>query len=1030
MNLTKLKPIVTLLLVIISSCLYAQQTITGTVTEELGPLPGVNILVKGTQNGTTTDFDGNYTLSNVADDAIIVFSYTGFTTKEVPVNGQTTIDIVMQIDAAALDEVIVVGFGSQSKRDVTGAISQIKTEDIAQVVTANPTSALQGKLAGVQVETAGGAPGSPANVFVRGVSSLTNSAPLYVVDGAISDNINYLNAKDIVNIQVLKDATSAAIYGSRAANGVVIVTTNRGKTATATTVNIDIRSGVNTQGRTLDLLNGPEYIAFLNQRLINDGLEGNIADPGINTDFQDLTINSGIIQDYGFNVSGGGENSRFFFSANYYDEEGLLISEDFNRKNIRLNSEFNLGKLKIQESFGFSENRFTRNNAFGNQGGTVPIIRANVPENLGGFEAVDGNVFGVGGANKFAQAQLVNDQNTERNFLGNLNFSYEIIEGLTAKLNIGTEYTSFYRNTFQPIFNLGGPTLDSPVFDQVFNLNALNDLTEFRGERYATNVEPTLNYKKSVGDHNFDVLLGGARQDITDNSIAIYAEGLPSNSITNIAQFADNIINSGGGRFDNKLFSVFGRINYNFNKKYLFTAIVRRDRTSLFSDGFNEGTFPSFSAGWVISDEDFFNKDGLFNNLKLRAGYGELGSQNVPPFSNQSVVGSTSPITVGGISGQIPGFAITSIVDPTLSFETSTTVNVGIDAALLDNDLKLSLDYFNRDNDDVIQAVAIPDSNGSVTPVFQNASSINNKGFEFEAQYHYDKGGDFTFDVGFNLSAIRNELTSSPNPIVGPSYNEEGLRANRFEVGQPLGFFFGFKTDGIYNDQAEIDNDPFLANDPDRRALLQPGDFRRVDINGDGRINDEDQTSIGNPTPDFTYGINFSANYKNWDLSAFFNGVQGNEIYNVTKFFGYFFLDDNKLGIVRNAFTPQNPNTNLPRVSVQDPAGNQLPSDFFVEDGSFLRLKTIEVGYNFTDFIGKEWVSNARAFVNVQNLFTITNYSGYDPEVGSNNAGLGTNRGFFGFNPTFASDAVFDRGLDIRAQPRPRTFTMGIQMSF
>ncbi|WP_299605757.1 TonB-dependent receptor [uncultured Aquimarina sp.] len=1015
--------IMMLLLGLSTTLIYAQQTVSGTVTEPNGPLPGANILVKGTTNGTTSDFDGKYTLDNVAPDAILIFSYVGFIAQEIPVNGQTTIDALLQEDAAALDEVVIVGYGSQSKRDVTGAISQIKSEDINQVVTANPTAALQGKLAGVQVETAGGAPGSPANVFVRGVSSLTNSFPLYVVDGTITDNINYLNSKDIVNLQVLKDATSAAIYGSRAANGVIIVTTNRGKQNASPTVNIDVRSGVNTQSKRLDLLNGPEYIAFLNQRRINDGQPGDIADPGINTDFQDLTINMGTIQDFGFNISGGGENSKYFFSANYYDEEGLLISEEFNRKNARLNSEFKLGQLKIQESFGFSENRFTRNNAFGNQGGTVPIIRPFAPENDGGFEAISDPVFGIGGTNKFANAQLVDDQNIERNFLGNINISYEIIEGLTAKLNFGTEYTSFYRNTFQPTFFQSN--IDSEV-----NANPLNDLTEVRGERYATNVEPTLNYKKSIGDHNFDLLAGGARQDITTNTLAIYAEGLPSNNITNIAQFTDNIINSGGGRFDNKLFSVFGRVNYNYKQKYLLTAIVRRDETSLFADGFNTGTFPSFSAGWVVSDENFFNQEGLFNYLKVRAGYGELGSQNVDPFSNQSVVEPNSPITVGGAAGQIPGFAITSLVDPTLSFETSTTINFGIDTSLLNNALKLSLDYFNRDNEDVIQAVAIPDSNGSVNPVFQNASSINNKGFEFEAAYNYDTGGDLTFNVGFNISAIDNELTDSPNPIVGPSYNEEGLRANRFEVGQPLGFFFGFRTDGIYNNQAEIDNDPFLANDPDRRALLQPGDFRRVDINNDGIINDEDQTYLGDPTPDFAYGINLSVNYKNWDLGAFFNGVQGNEIYNVTKFFGYFFLDDNKLGIVRDAYTPENPNTNLPRVTTQDTAGNQLPSDFFVEDGSFFRLKTLEIGYNLTGLVGKKWVSNARAFVNVQNLFTITDYSGYDPEIGSNNSGLGTNRGFFGFTPLTSADSVFDRGLDVRAQPRPRTFTFGLQMSF
>ncbi len=1022
MNLTKLKPIVTLLMVIISTTLFAQQTITGTVTEELGPLPGVNILVKGTQNGTTTDFDGNYTLSNVPDDAIIVFSYTGFTTQEVSLSGQTVINVVMQIDAAALDEVVVVGFGSQSKRDVTGAISQIKTEDIAQVVTANPTTALQGKLAGVVVESAGGAPGSPTNVFVRGVSSLTNSFPLYVVDGTLVDNINYLNPKDIVNLQVLKDATSAAIYGSRAANGVIIVTTNRGKRNTSPTVNVDIRGGVNTQSRELDFLNGPEFVQFLNQRLINDGFAGDIQFNGVDTDFQDLTINSGAIQDYGFNVSGGNENSSYFFSTNYYNEEGLLISEDFERLNARLNSQFEFGKFKIEESFSFAENSFTRNQAFGNQGATAPILRPFAPENEGGFEAVDGDIFGIGGTNKFANAQLLDDDNTERNFLGNVNLAYEPIEGLTAKINVGVEYTSIYRNTFLPTFFQSNT-------DASNNRNDANDLTEVRGEITSTNIEPTLNYKRTFGNHNVDILLGGARQETDTNTLAVYAQGLPSNDITNISSFADQVENTGGGRFVSRLFSSYGRVNYKYNDKYLFTGIIRRDATSRFSseNDLNSDVFPSFSVGWILSEEDFFPKDGLINSLKIRGGYGELGSQNIGDFVFQSVLNPSSNVAFADNPAQ--GFAITSLIDDQISFETSKTTNVGVDLTLLDRAIKVSLDYFNRDNEDVLLAVAIPSSNGSATPVVQNAASINNKGFEFEASYSYDTESDFKFNVGFNLAAIDNELTSSPNPIVGPAINEEQTRVNRYEEGQPLGFFFGFRTDGIYNDQTEIDNDPFLANDPDRRALLQPGDFRRVDINGDGRIDDTDQTNLGDPTPDFTYGINFNANYKKWDLGLFFNGVQGNEIYNVTRFFGVFFADDNKLGLVRDAFTPQNPNTNIPRVTNLDPAGNQLPSDFFVEDGSFFRLKTLEVGYDLTDFIGSDWVTKSRVFFNVQNVFTITGYSGYDPEVGSTSgAQADADTGFFGFRGI--TNPIFGRGLDVRAQPRPRTFTAGVQFTF
>ncbi|KAA1243065.1 TonB-dependent receptor [Aquimarina sp. RZ0] len=1000
----------------------AQQSVSGVVSEALGPLPGVNIIVKGTQNGATTDFDGKYTLENVAEDAILIFSYIGFLTTEIPVNGQTIIDITLQEDAAALDEIVVVGYGTQSKREVTGAISQIKSKDIAQIVNANPTTALQGKLAGVQVETAGGSPSSTANVFVRGVSSLTNSFPLYVVDGTVVDDISFLNPKDITSLQVLKDATSAAIYGTRAANGVIIVSTNRGKKNSTPTVNLDIRGGINTQTKKLDLLNGPEYIQFLNQRRINDGFAGDIVDPGINTDFQDLTLNSGAIQDFGFNISGGNEDSSYFFSTNYYNEEGVVISEDFQRINARLNSQFKIGKFKIEESFGFNERTFTQNQSFGNQGPTVPIINPTNPNNLGGFEAVDGDTFGVGGTNKYANALLLDDENTERNLLGNINVSYDIIDGLEAKINLGVNYVNIYRNTFLPTFFQSNT-------DATNNINEANDLTEVRGEVLSTNIEPTLNYKKTFGIHGIDVLIGGARQEVDSNALAVYAQGLPSNDITNIANFADQVENTGGGRFLSRLFSYYARVNYKLNNRYLFTGIIRRDATSRFSssDGLNTGVFPSFSLGWIVDEESFWPEDAIVSSLKLRGGYGELGSQNIGDYVYQSVLNPASNVSFASNSSQ--GFAITSLVSDDISFETSKTINFGADLTLLDRSITLSLDYFSRDNDDVLLAVDIPATTGSSNPVIQNAASINNKGFEFEANYSYDTDSDFKFDVGINFATIRNELTSAPNPILGPIINEEQTRVNRYEEGQPLGFFFGFETDGIYNSQAEIDNDPFLANDPDRRALLQPGDFRRVDINNDGRIDNTDRTDLGDPTPDFTYGINFSGTYKKFDFGLFFNGVQGNEIYNVTKFFGVFFADDNKFGLVRDAFTPQNPNTNIPRVTNLDPAGNQLPSDFFVEDGSFFRLKTLEIGYNLTDIINSDLVKNGRVFFNMQNVFVITNYSGYDPEIGSTSgAQADADSGFFGFRGV--TNPIFGRGLDVRAQPRPRTFIMGVQFSF
>ncbi len=1022
MKKSHLKKLLVLLVFIYANMAFAQQTVTGTVSAFDGPLPGVNIIEKGTTNGVTTDFDGNFTIT-VGDDAILVFSYIGFKTQELAVTGQTSLNVLLEEDSALLDEVVVVGFGSQAKVDVTGAISQIKQEEIKQIVSADPTNALQGRLAGVQVESGGGQPGAPTNVIVRGISSLTNTFPLYVVDGAIVDDITFLNPKDIIDIQVLKDATSAAIYGTRAANGVIIVSTNRGTANSAPKVSVDIRGGANTVARTLDFLDGPEFVQFLNQRSINEGLPANIVDNGVNTDFQDLSLNSGTIQDFGFNVTGGGEGSSYYFSSNYYDEEGIVTSTDFQRINIRLNSRFKFGKWKIEESLSYNQRDLNQNPFFGSGTFTAPVVRASAPERLGGFEAIDSNLFGgSGGANNYALAQLVDDQTTQRNVLGNFKVEYEVIDGLTLGLNYGVDYRNTYVNFRRPRFDM------SPTDAQV-NLNALNDLTEVRGEILSTNIEPTINYKNSFGKHDIDVLLGGARQQIDNNSIAIQAEGLPSDDITNVAGFTDAIVNSGGGRFLSRIFSVFGRVNYKYDDKYIFNAIVRRDASSRFSSegDFNNIVLPAFSAGWVISNEDFWPENSVFNLLKLRAGYGELASQNIGDFLFQSVLNPASNVSFNNTTAG--GFAITSLVDPNISFETAESTSFGLDAVLLDNTLSVGMDYYVRNNNDVLAAVAVPSTTGSADPVTQNAASIRNSGFELQANYDYDTGGDFKFNVGLTFATFSNELTALPNPLVGPSIDEEGNTPNRFEVGQPIGFFFGFQNDGLYRSQGDIDNDPALANDPERRAILQPGDFRRVDINGDGQINNDDRTNLGSPIPDFTYGINFNGTYKNWDFGLNFNGVQGNEIYNAQLFTGTFFLDGNKFGFLRNAFgSPgaDNATTNIPRASLPNAAGNQLPSDFFVEDGSYLRLRSIEIGYDLTQVIDVPWVSSARIFYNMQNVFTITGYNGYDPEIGSTL--VGTGGGFFGFPNN--TPPILGRGIDLGAQPRPRTFILGLQVSF
>ncbi len=1009
------KQLIVFAIILVSNSISAQTvTVSGTVSEVSGPLPGVNVVVKGTDNGTSTDFDGNYVLNNVDANATLVFSFVGYITKEVPLNGQTTINVTLDGDSQALDEVVVVGYGSQNKRDITGAVSSIKGAAIKQVVASNPTIALQGKITGVQVESFGGQPGGPANVFIRGISSLTNSFPLYVVDGMIVNDLYYLNSKDFKNIQVLKDAASAAIYGSRAANGVVIVTTDRGTTDTSPKVTLDIRAGVDTPSRLLDYLNGPQFEQYRNQLEQNDGTGFVFPSTGVSTDWQDLSLNNGSVEDYGFSVSGGGESSSYLFSSNYFKQDGILVGSGFEKINVRLNSKFNVGKVKIEESLSLAQTKLQTNDWFGFEGSTAPILRRNVPENEGGFEAPEFSIHNFGGINKFALATLEDNLLTSRNVLGSLSASYEIVEGLTGKVNVGVDYVNQYYTLFRPTYFMSNS-------DALNNLNELNDLTETRSETLSTIMDGTLTYKKSFGKSNIQALIGVSRQDIDGNALSTTVNGLPSNDIRNVgAADASNVVATGGQRTVSGLLSYFGNINYKYDDKYLLTASMRRDASSKFRDGNRVGYFPSFSVGWRVSNEDFWNEDGVVNTLKVRAGYGELGSQNIADYAYQSVFGLTSNTAFGEQQDFAFGYALTQLVDEDIKWEVSKTLNVGIDATLLNNKLSLTADYFNKDVEDVLVAVSIPSSSGTSLPVIQNAGNINNRGFELGLNYTDSPSENFNYSVGFNLATVKNELTSLPNPIIGPGVDEDGRTVNRFIEGQPLGVFFGYTILGVYPDQASIDNDPNTANDPVRRSLVQPGDFQRADINGDGMVTVDDQSVIGDPTPDFTYGINFAGNYKNLDFSLFFQGVQGNEIWNQNKFFNTFWSDDNKLVDVLRAWTPTNTITDVPRATTSDAGGNRAASTYFVEDGSYLRLKTVEIGYTFNEKLAVDWIGSARVYLNAQNLFVITDYTGYDPDVASTSGG----RSPRGLNP------ILGRGIDARAYPNARTFTVGLQLGF
>ncbi|WP_282117410.1 SusC/RagA family TonB-linked outer membrane protein [Cellulophaga baltica] len=999
-----LKQFIGLALTLFSSVVFAQTAqVSGVVSDVDGPLPGVNIVVKGTTNGVTTDFDGNYTLAGIEKGSVLIFSYIGYASKEVAYqDGMSAMNVTLEADAQALSEVVIVGYGTSNKRELTGSVSTIKKDAIVNVVASNPTTALQGKLSGIQVESFGGQPGGSANVFIRGVNSLSNADPLFIVDGLFVDNMDYVNPKDIENISILKDAAAASIYGSRAANGVVLIKTNHGGKNRAIEVKVDSRIGFDSPSKKLDYIDGQQYTDYLNQRFANDGESTRVAYNGVNTDWQDESLSSGIVEDIGFSISGGGENTSYYASGNYFNQDGILIGSGFKRINMRFNSRSDFGKFTLTQSLGITEGKLQENNWYGWDGASVPTLAFRNEANDGGFEAPSEAIHGPGGINQYGLASLENNLETTRTVFGNVKLDYEIINGLIASVNFGIDYTN--RNSFQ--FT---PTYFMSNVDAVLNVNTENDLTDFRQEDVNVLVEPTLSYDKKFGVHKIGAVAGYTLFKETQKSNGVFGQGTPSNVIQNVGALpsTEQLVLLGSNNTA-ALQSYFGRVNYGYDGKYLLSATLRRDASSRFAPENRVGYFPSFSAGWNISDEDFWKSETV-NYFKLRASYGVLGSYPDTFYPTQAIFQANQSNTSFG-GGLSTGLAQTTLADPDLIWETSKTFDIGIDLAFMNNKMNFTMDYYSKNIEDVLVAINVPSTSGVSLPVTRNAGTLVNNGLEWDLTYRKNDG-DFTYTVGTNFSFnLKSEAGDVPNPILGPAIDEDLRVVNRTSANEPIGAFYGYKVEDKVN--------PLT------------GDFVRVDVNGDGSITAEDITNIGNPTPDFTYGLNFNAEYKNFDLGLSFNGVQGNEIYNLSRYYSILWQDGGKLTDVLNSWTPSNTDTNIPRASISDAAGNKAPSSFFVEDGSYFRLKNLDIGYNFRDGIaGLDWVKDVRLSVNVQNVFVLTSYSGYDPDVSSTNGGRANrNSGVPGLRDRV--NPLLGRGLDARAYPNARTIMFGVQATF
>ena len=990
------------------------KTVTGIVADGQGPLPGVNVIVKGTSNGTQTDFDGNFSITSVTAGDILVFTYIGYKKTEVSVGSEATLTVTLEEDTQALDEVVVVGYGTQKKSDLTGSVGQVDGDDIDKYTFSDASQALQGRVAGVNVEANGGAPGANAIVTIRGASTLSDVGPLYVIDGMFTDNMNSLNPADIATISVLKDASAAAIYGSRAANGVILITTKKGAIGKVG-VDLDYSYGFQQSVNKLDWANARQYADIVNRARDNDGnprfpANDTQFNPNIDSDIQEANLRTAPILNANARIYGGSENVRFSLSLNHLEQEGIIKESDYTRTTVRSNATLNFGKFKLENTIGLTRSIDNPNTYFNKERDLIPTI--NIYDANGDFSASDipdvagaptlSSYYGIGNiSNSLALASLEDRTVTSNSILGSIAASYEIFDGLTYKLNLGLDASFINNYRFTPTYFLNAGTVGNQQFAE---------LRETNNNFISSLIEHTLAYNKLIGKSNVNAVVGYTDQVSNTRSLGVVARGFPSNDIR-VASAAEDRAEMPSLDLTKAIRSYFGRVSYTYDSRYLLTATVRRDGSSLFKDGLRWGTFPSVAVGWNISNEKFMEDVTAISNLKIRASYGEVGSDNVSIYAISPELNLNSEYPLGTDQERQTGYSITKGVNDDITWETSKTTDIGLEFATFNNKLRFTMDYFNKKSEDVLVELALPLYTGFGNRVPFNTASITNKGFEFLANYS-DNVGELNFNISGNFTILNNEVTTlgDATPIIEGQFTSNGLKGTKTDVGQPVSSFFGYVTDGIYQTDAEA----AAANDS---FSPQAGDIRFKDLNEDGQIDTEDQQFLGNPSPDLNYGINISADYKGFDINLFFNGVAGNKILNSNLYRGYFDTEGNYLAAALNAWTPQNTATNIPRNTLLDPGFNRRMSDFYLEKGDYIRLRNVQLGFKLPeDVINSVGLSKLRLYVSASNLFTITDYTGYYPEVGRNSRG--------------GSRRIFSSGVDEGAYPTARSFQLGIQASF
>jgi TonB-dependent starch-binding outer membrane protein SusC len=995
--------------------------VSGTVVEEDGtPLPGVNVVVKGTTVGTVTDSNGKFSIEVASPESVLVFSFIGFVVQEIPLGGQTTVNVTLKADTQTLSEVVVVGYGTQEKKDVTGSISSVKGSDFANLPVSAPQQALQGRAAGVTVVRSGGAPGDAGTIRVRGTGTVNDANPLIVIDGVPAGGLNDVNPNDIESIEVLKDASASAIYGTRAANGVVLVTTKHGKFGDRLTMSINGYAGVSSRIKSIDVLDAPTLAMLKRERYTNDGIDVASVweDPQYQTqktNWQDEVLGQGSISNIDLSISGGSEKSSFAISGAYYNEKGMISNSFFKRYSLRINSDHKIGnRLKIGQNLQITNQSGSVPNTLSAQDGLVwsairfnpglPIKNADGTYSTSQLNAEFGDI-----NNPIFTIDKQDKLDTRTRILGSVNGDFEILKGLHARANIAVDATySDYRE-----FNI-------KVLDQI-RTTPINSLIGTNDKNYSLLQEYFLSYDKEFGKHTLGILAGYSQQTFDDKFSRTEVYDLPSEDPSQRYLTPDKDQTVGGFvgivRTYDALQSAFARATYDFNNKYLATFTFRRDGSSKFGPNNKWANFPAFSVGWRMSEEPFFqNLKAVVSSLKLTGGWGQLGNQNIPSLQYLALIRTSGyRYSFGQNQEHIDGAAQSTIANPAIAWERAEMTNFGFESGFFQDQVLATVSYFNKQTKDMLLEPPSLGSNGTAQIPYQNVGELENKGLEIELSYR-KSSTNFSYSLSGNATFITNKVTKLYNGNFIPSklYGRSSSEITRTYEGHPLSTFYGWRTDGLYQNAGEIASDPNISDDPRREdGLIQPGDVRFVDLNGDHIIDDEDRTVIGSPQPKLTYGFTASAGYKGFDLTLFFLGVANVDIYNADRMQG---IDPtypfNMYAETINRWHGEGTSNSIPRMTTARDNLNHRTSDMFVESGAFFRLKNITLGYSLpASIIETLHLSKARFYITGQNVFIITKYNGMDPELGFIDGNRQVN-------------------VDYAQYPQARTWTIGAQLSF